>query len=110
VNDLGRAIFTTYLLPFEVTSALLVIAVVGAVVLARRPGRSMLTDAELPGQPETGPDRGPWEEPQGRYRPGAAEGRDEDADEDADADADPDADADAEPEPEPAGAGEGERS
>jgi NADH-quinone oxidoreductase subunit J len=37
--ELGRAIFTTYLLPFEVTSALLVVAVVGAVVLARRPQR-----------------------------------------------------------------------
>jgi NADH-quinone oxidoreductase subunit J len=36
-KDLGESIFTTYLLPFEVTSALLVIAVVGAVVLARRP-------------------------------------------------------------------------
>lgn len=34
--DLGRSIFTTYLLPFEVTSALLVVAVIGAVVLARR--------------------------------------------------------------------------
>lgn len=37
---LGESVFTTYLLPFEVTSALLVIAVVGAVVLARRPRRS----------------------------------------------------------------------
>ncbi len=36
VSDLGHAIFTTYLLPFEVTSALLVVAVIGAVVLARR--------------------------------------------------------------------------
>ncbi len=36
---LGKAIFTTYLWPFEVTAALLVIAVVGAVVLARRPSR-----------------------------------------------------------------------
>ncbi|MGH9169907.1 MAG: NADH-quinone oxidoreductase subunit J family protein [Acidimicrobiales bacterium] len=34
---LGKAIFTTFLLPFEVTSALLIIAVIGAVVLARRP-------------------------------------------------------------------------
>lgn len=34
---LADAIFTTYLLPFEATSVLLVIAVVGAVVLARRP-------------------------------------------------------------------------
>jgi len=39
VNVLGRSIFTTFLLPFEVTSALLVIAVIGAVVLARRPHR-----------------------------------------------------------------------
>ncbi|MGH9029170.1 MAG: NADH-quinone oxidoreductase subunit J family protein, partial [Acidimicrobiales bacterium] len=37
VAALGRAVFTTYLFPFEVTAALLVIAVVGAVVLARRP-------------------------------------------------------------------------
>jgi len=37
VAKLGKAVFTTYLFPFEVTSALLVIAVVAAVVLARRP-------------------------------------------------------------------------
>lgn len=37
VSVLGKSIFTTYLLAFEATSALLVIAVVGAVVLARRP-------------------------------------------------------------------------
>ena len=37
VSVLGKALFTTYLLPFEITSALLVIAVIGAVVLARRP-------------------------------------------------------------------------
>ncbi len=34
---LGKSIFTTYLWAFEITAALLVIAVVGAVVLARRP-------------------------------------------------------------------------
>ncbi len=33
---IGDALFTTYLLPFEVTSALLIVAIVGAVVLARR--------------------------------------------------------------------------
>jgi NADH-quinone oxidoreductase subunit J len=37
VAALGRSVFTTYLFPFEVTSALLVIAVVGAVVLSRKP-------------------------------------------------------------------------
>ncbi|HUF32210.1 MAG TPA: NADH-quinone oxidoreductase subunit J [Acidimicrobiales bacterium] len=34
---LGRALFTDYVFAFEATGALLVIAVVGAVVLARRP-------------------------------------------------------------------------
>jgi NADH-quinone oxidoreductase subunit J len=38
VAALGKSVFTTYLFPFEITAALLVIAVVGAVVLARRPG------------------------------------------------------------------------
>ena len=38
VDQLADVIFTRYLLAFEVTSVLLVIAVVGAVVLARRPG------------------------------------------------------------------------
>ncbi|HLI14495.1 MAG TPA: NADH-quinone oxidoreductase subunit J [Acidimicrobiales bacterium] len=44
VAKLGRALFTTYLVPFEVTSALLVVAVIGAVVLARRPGRRPLEE------------------------------------------------------------------
>jgi NADH-quinone oxidoreductase subunit J len=37
VDKLAKALFTRYLLPFEATSVLLVIAVIGAVVLARRP-------------------------------------------------------------------------
>ncbi len=37
VNLLGKSVYTTYLFPFEATAALLIIAVVGAVVLARRP-------------------------------------------------------------------------
>jgi NADH-quinone oxidoreductase subunit J len=45
---LGRSIFTTYLWAFEITAALLVIAVVGAVVLARRPSRVHDT-GEAPG-------------------------------------------------------------
>jgi NADH-quinone oxidoreductase subunit J len=48
VAQLGRAIFTTYLLPFEITSALLVVAVVAAVVLARRFDRSIGGDASRP--------------------------------------------------------------
>ncbi len=46
VAALGRSVFTTYLFPFEVTAALLVIAVVGAVVLARRPSRSQLPPSD----------------------------------------------------------------
>lgn len=34
--DVGRAIFTQYILPFEVVSVLLLAALVGAVVIARR--------------------------------------------------------------------------
>jgi NADH-quinone oxidoreductase subunit J len=36
VGDLARLIFTTYVYPFEVTSALLITAAVGAMVLAHR--------------------------------------------------------------------------
>ncbi|HLN18346.1 MAG TPA: NADH-quinone oxidoreductase subunit J [Acidimicrobiales bacterium] len=39
VGQIGKAVFTTYLFAFEATAALLLIAVVGAVVLARRPPR-----------------------------------------------------------------------
>lgn len=39
VAKLGQAIYTRYLLPFEMTAALLVIAVVAAVVLSRRSDR-----------------------------------------------------------------------
>ncbi len=54
VNLIGRSLYTTYLFPFEATSALLIIAVVGAVVLARRPPAATSTlqvdeaDAGLP--------------------------------------------------------------
>ena len=34
--EIGRSLFTTYLLPFEVTSILILIAILGAVVLARK--------------------------------------------------------------------------
>jgi len=35
-QDIGRALFTSYLLPFEITSVLLLIAMVGAIVLTVR--------------------------------------------------------------------------
>ncbi len=33
--DVGRTLFTSYLLPFEATSVLILVAIVGAIVLAR---------------------------------------------------------------------------
>ncbi len=47
VEKLARSLFTKYLLAFEITSVLLVIAVVGAVVLARR---SRQPDTAGPGE------------------------------------------------------------
>ena len=35
-REVGMALFTTYLLPFEVTSVLILIAILGAIVLARK--------------------------------------------------------------------------
>jgi len=49
IDQLGRALFTDYVFAFEVTALLLTIAVVGAVMLARRP------KGELAPLPETPP-------------------------------------------------------
>lgn len=35
-ENMGRALFTGYLLPFEVTSALILVAIIGAIVLAHK--------------------------------------------------------------------------
>ena len=48
VEKLARSIFTRYLLAFELTSVLLVIAVVGAVVLARQPPAARSDAGERP--------------------------------------------------------------
>lgn len=65
---LGKAVFTTYLFAFEITAGLLVIAVVGAVVLARRPPRPAPGEGDEPlgmevaGPAELGPEAVPAEE------------------------------------------------
>ena len=74
VERVARSLFTDFLWPFEITSALLVIAVVGAVVLARR-GGAQPDEEEEPRRAgsEPGSDEGPaaiLEHPGGR---GAAE-------------------------------------
>ena len=47
--SIGAGLFTTYLLPFEVTSILLLMAVVGAITLARRGGLLPAGAAVVPG-------------------------------------------------------------
>jgi NADH-quinone oxidoreductase subunit J len=46
--SIGTGLFTTYLLPFEITSVLLLMAIVGAMTLARRVGLRP-TDLVIPG-------------------------------------------------------------
>jgi NADH-quinone oxidoreductase subunit J len=53
VYELGRQLFTTYVFPLEVTAGLLTIAVVGAVVLSRRP-----KDVQPIPEPESMTDQG----------------------------------------------------
>jgi NADH-quinone oxidoreductase subunit J len=48
IELLARSIFTRYLFAFEMTSVLLIIAVVGAVVLARRPPRDITNEDTQP--------------------------------------------------------------
>jgi NADH-quinone oxidoreductase subunit J len=50
VNVIGYSLFSTYLLPFEVTSALLIVAVVAAVVLARRHDGHENVEVEIGGK------------------------------------------------------------
>jgi NADH-quinone oxidoreductase subunit J len=46
ITQIGRLLFTDYLFAFEITSVLLVIGVVGAVLLARRAGAGTNVDAD----------------------------------------------------------------
>ena len=52
VKALARALFSRYLLPFEVTSILLVVAIVGVMVLARRIGAVGALVEAPPDEPE----------------------------------------------------------
>ena len=64
VNEIGIALFAQWVLPFEVLSMLLLAALIGAIVLARRsPGESgteaEATHIELSGDPSTEGERRP---------------------------------------------------
>ncbi|HJU92963.1 MAG TPA: NADH-quinone oxidoreductase subunit J [Pyrinomonadaceae bacterium] len=48
-HSIGSALFTQYLLPFEITSILLLMAIVGAMTLARRGGLLSPTARVIPG-------------------------------------------------------------
>ncbi len=55
VAGVGRLLYTTYMWPFEVTSALLVIAALGAMVLGKRRGDEDVTDLPVAQDDETEP-------------------------------------------------------
>ena len=46
-SSIGSSLFTTYLLPFEITSILLLMAIVGAMTLARRSGVFLSAEARV---------------------------------------------------------------
>ena len=50
---LGQALYTRYLFPFEITSLVLLVAIVGAIVIARGRGRVVATD-EAPAPRDSG--------------------------------------------------------
>ena len=54
IETIGKALFTDYLFAFEITSVLLTIAVIGAVVLARRIRNEPIDLDEFESAPETG--------------------------------------------------------
>lgn len=60
VQAVARVLFTDFVFPFEVTSVLLLVAAIAAVLLARRPGPA---EAEKPGEGEAEAER--QEEPVG---------------------------------------------
>jgi NADH-quinone oxidoreductase subunit J len=65
VQDVARSLFTDYVFPFEVTSILLIVAAIAAMVLARRKARG-LPDADRVGLEA---EAGPPSEDGGRRRP-----------------------------------------
>jgi NADH-quinone oxidoreductase subunit J len=55
VHRLGDALLREYLLPFEIASVVLLVALVGAMVIARRAVKEEESDAAAQGNPETQP-------------------------------------------------------
>ena len=53
VQAIGEVLFTKYLLPFELASVLLLVAMIGAVVLARKPRINILNARNSDMQLET---------------------------------------------------------
>jgi NADH-quinone oxidoreductase subunit J len=68
VEAVGQALFTHYVFPFEVTSILLIVAAVAAMVLARRRARG-ITEEELPEPAPAGPGEPGAIEPQAYREP-----------------------------------------
>jgi NADH-quinone oxidoreductase subunit J len=65
VQDVARSLFTDYVFPFEVTSILLIVAAIAAMVLARRKARGLPDPDDM----AAGAEAGPPSEDGGRRRP-----------------------------------------
>jgi NADH-quinone oxidoreductase subunit J len=73
VESVGKGLFTDYLLPFEMTSVLIIMAIVGAMVLARRaadirpePEVALLPSADADDDEDDEPESDEPEEPEAR--------------------------------------------
>ncbi len=66
INRLGRVLFTDYVFAFEITAVLLTVAVIGAVVLSRRPSGPPIDTDEFPDGPAVEPVPLFDDEPEGR--------------------------------------------
>jgi NADH-quinone oxidoreductase subunit J len=51
VRAVARVLFTDYLFPFEVTSVLLIVAAIAAMVMTRRKARGVPDQDEIPSNP-----------------------------------------------------------
>ncbi len=81
IRQLARVLFTDYVFAFEITALLLTVAVVGAVVMARKPSGELapIPEVELPWPLAARPDPAPDEPAAGDGDPAEADGPDGDA-------------------------------
>ena len=77
VAGVGRLLFTTYMWPFEITSVLLVITAIGAMVLGKRHADESVTDLPIEADAEDGATDEPDERARGELVAAAGDGQTE---------------------------------